>query len=342
MKKANIQWTPKALCNQMKKGNINFDCAVQRGLVWDIEKKSLLIHSLIYGYPIPAFYFTRNSDGSYDSLDGKQRSNAIYEFMNNEFALTENTPPVYDPNCIKSEERKPEDISGMFFDNLPEWAQEEIKTYSLTIYYFEEVSEEEIRELFRRLNNGKPLNSIEMTRSQAKSIKKFQEIANHSAIQSVVTEKGKNRFNHENIAMQCYAMIYMENPDFGAKNFRPYIEEVDVTEEQMEEVFDALTLVGKSIDYLMEHKNEGNNARILRKLKNRTNFVSAAYLAYLCKDENEGTFNAILFDFFDSEDTTTNEDYNNTVGAGSAKADAVQTRKKVIEQLADSYNIPLF
>lgn len=330
MKKANIQWTGKVLCNQMKKGNINFDCAVQRGLVWDNDKKSLLIHSMIYGYPIPAFYFTRNEDGSYDSLDGKQRSNAIYGFINGEYALSMNTPPVYN-----EEEKKMEDISGAYFDNLPEWMQDEIKTYSLTIYYFEDIEEEEIRELFRRLNNGKPLNSVEMIRSQAKSIKKFQEIADHSAIQSIVTEKSKARFNHENIAMQCYAMIYMENPDFGAKNFRPYIENVTVTDEQLENIFGTLTYVGKALDYLQEYKSENNNAKIFKKLKNRVNFVSAVYLASLC--DREDAFMDMLFKFFDSEETSINSEYNNTVGAGSAKAEAVQTRKRVIKDFFDSY-----
>ena len=60
MNRLNVQWTAKTLVNQMKRGNVNFDNAVQRGLVWDVEKKSLLIHSMVYGYAIPAMYFTRD------------------------------------------------------------------------------------------------------------------------------------------------------------------------------------------------------------------------------------------------------------------------------------------
>ena len=93
MNRLNVQWTAKTLVNQMKRGNVNFDNAVQRGLVWDVEKKSLLIHSMIYGYAIPAMYFTRDENKIYDSLDGKQRSNAICEFISDEFALSTNTPP---------------------------------------------------------------------------------------------------------------------------------------------------------------------------------------------------------------------------------------------------------
>lgn len=50
----------------MEAGKVNFDNAVQRGLVWDISKKSLLIHSMVYGYAIPAMYFTRDMEGVYD------------------------------------------------------------------------------------------------------------------------------------------------------------------------------------------------------------------------------------------------------------------------------------
>ena len=77
MQRFNINWTAKALSNQMEKGKVNYDNAVQRNLVWDIEKKSLLIHSMIYGYAIPAMYFTRDENGVYDSLDGKQRQDGI-------------------------------------------------------------------------------------------------------------------------------------------------------------------------------------------------------------------------------------------------------------------------
>ncbi len=42
---------------------------------------------MIYGYAIPAMYFTRDEDGVYDSLDGKQRSNAISEFLHDKLRL---------------------------------------------------------------------------------------------------------------------------------------------------------------------------------------------------------------------------------------------------------------
>ena len=117
MKRYNMNITCKGLYNRMEKGEINFDCAVQRSLVWDNERKSLLIHSILYGYSIPAFYMVKNDEDGFDSLDGKQRSNAIHDFIGGEYGLSEFFPVVYD------DEGEEENFSGMYWENLPEWAQ---------------------------------------------------------------------------------------------------------------------------------------------------------------------------------------------------------------------------
>ena len=259
MQRFNINWTAKALVNQMEKGKVNYDNAVQRSLVWDVEKKSLLIHSMIYGYAIPAMYFTRDENGVYDSLDGKQRSNAISEFLHDEFALSADTPSVMDENgCM-------EDISGMYFSQLPEWVQDKIKDYNLTIYYYADMTEQEIREFFRRLNNGKPLSAIELTRANVPSLTIFQQLAKHSAIQFVVSEAGRKRFTDEMIAMQLYQLITEESPDFSTKPFREWASKVEVDSEVLDTInagLDAYSVFARS---LMDVNN-----KVLRTVKGRT------------------------------------------------------------------------
>lgn len=60
-----------------------------------------------------------------------------------------------------------------------------------------------------------------------------------------------------------------------------------------------------------------------------------AYYGILCYANNidNDSFNKNVFDFFNTSKTSTNEEYNNTVGAGSAKASAVQKRKYIIDSL---------
>lgn len=331
MKRYNMNMTCKGLYNRMLKEEINFDCAVQRGLVWDNDKKSLLIHSILYGYSIPAFYMTKNEDGSYDSLDGKQRSNAIFDFMAGQYALSVDFPMVYDDEGLE------ENFSGMYWAQLPEWAQDRIKDYNLLVYYYEDMKEEEVREFFRRLNNGKPLSAVELTRVKAVSIDIFQEIARHTAIRNATTEKGKARFADENLAMQIYGMAYMENLDFGTKAFRPYIQEAVVTQEQKDTILHGLGYMSLCMQWLEEQTDNKEAAKVLKKLKSRTHFVAMAYYGMLFLDagKTQDEFNSKVFEFFNTGNNKASMSavYNETVGAGSARSEAVKRRKGVIDAM---------
>lgn len=323
MQRFNINWTAKALTNQMRKGNVNFDNAVQRSLVWDDAKKSLLIHSMLYGFAIPAMYFTRDENGVYDSLDGKQRSNAIFEYMNDEFCLTIDTPPVVD------DEGNEDDFSGMSFSQLPEWAQDRIKDFNLTIYYYEGMTEQEVREFFRRLNNGKPLSAIELTRVNTPSLEAFQELAKHDAIQSVVTATARKRFTDEMIAMQLYHLVTVEAPDFSTKAFREWSKAVQIDEQIMQNVKAGLDIYNRFAASLgLDDK------KVMKTVKARTHFISCAYYCYLAAEagKSQDEVNSTLKDFFNGNPTTS-EDYNKSVAAGSAKPGAVRARQRIMQSL---------
>ena len=323
MQRFNINWTAKALVNQMEKGKVNYDNAVQRSLVWDIEKKSLLVHSMIYGYAIPAMYFTRDENGVYDSLDGKQRSNTISEYLHDEFALSTDTPAVVDDNgCL-------EDVSGLYFSQLPEWVRDRIKDYNLTIYYYEGMTEAEVREFFRRLNNGKPLSAIELTRANVPSLTIFQQLAKHKAIQFVVSEAGRKRFTDEMIAMQLYQLITEKSPDFSTKPFREWASKVEVDSEVLDTInagLDAYSVFARSLIDV--------NNKVLRTVKGRTHFISCAYYCCLAVqyDVNQDEINRTLTEFFSGHPSISPE-YNHTVSAGSAKPTSVQTRRDVMRSL---------
>lgn len=327
LKKANIQWSGKTLRNQIEKGQVYFDCAVQRNPVWDMSRKSLLIHSMIEGYPIPPFYFARKDNGKYDALDGQQRSLSIKGYLDGEFPLSDDTPQVIDENGF------PVTVSGLKFSELPEWAQDNIKDYSLTIYYFEGITEEEIAELFFRINNGKPLTSVELTRVKAKSILKFQEIAKHEMIAGAITEAGKRRYNDENVAMQAWALCFSDCRDFTTKGFRPLIESAEVTDEQVQEIGQALDYVKEVSDLL--NPEEKIDKRVLKKIKTRSHLVSCTYVALkaLRAGKSVDELKDILYKFFDSSQTSVSEIYNKSVGSGSAKPDKVQSRVQVLDSL---------
>lgn len=304
-----------------------FDCAVQRNPCWDVSRKSLLIHSMIEGYPIPPFYFARRSDKKYDALDGLQRSTAIREFLNEEYALSADTPPIRDEDGYSI------DIAGKKFSELPEWAQDAIKDYSLTIYYFEDITEDEISELFFRINNGKPLTSIELTRVKAKCLKEFQEIASHELIAESVTEAGKKRYTDENIAMQAWMMCFSEVKDFSTKAFRPCIETADVTVEQLRKIKDAMDSV-KDVCSELDQESKADK-RVLKKIRTRSHLVSSIYLAmrFIEEGRKQEEFMETLYKFFDCSKTSIIEQYNDSIGGSSARPEKIRERMAALDSL---------
>ena len=65
--------------------NLNPD--YQRNKVWDLQRKSRLIESLIMNIPIPPIFLYEISPSKYEVMDGLQRISTIIDFLNNKFKL---------------------------------------------------------------------------------------------------------------------------------------------------------------------------------------------------------------------------------------------------------------
>jgi hypothetical protein len=65
--------------------NLNPD--YQRNKVWDSQRKSRLIESLIMNIPIPPIFLYEISPSKYEVMDGLQRISTIIDFLNNKFKL---------------------------------------------------------------------------------------------------------------------------------------------------------------------------------------------------------------------------------------------------------------
>lgn len=325
LNRSNMQYSGKKLANQVRAGNVLFDCTVQRSFVWDITKKRMLIDSMLRNYPINALYFNRRGDGKYDALDGKQRSNAIRGFIDGEYTL-DNLEPFYNEN---NEEF---DANGLKFEELPKWMQDQICDYSITIYYFDGITDEEVAEFFYRINNGKPLSAIELTRVKAGALDKFQRIAALPAIADAISDKGKLRYNDETVAMQAWAICFMTNPDFTTAKFRDVIQEAEVSEDQVQRLTDACDYVSAYLRTLNTDDKDG--ARIYKRVRSKTHLVSAIYLANKVLDKMTAEeFGEKLDVFFRGNETSISPEYNAACRSGSARDTAIATRKAALDRL---------
>ena len=310
VKKLNINWNARQLVKMCMNGSITFDNAIQRGYVWDIKRKSLLIESMIIGYPVPAFYAKRDESKVFDMLDGKQRSEAICGYLNNEYAL----------------EGVSEEYEGKFFNELPEEVKDDIISYSLTIYYFEDITDEEVNEMFFRLNNGKPLTAIELTRVKTKSFDKIKELAAHPIFTEALKDSQINKYTNEDIVIKALIMLNVDKPSLKNDFIRPWITETEITEEMANEVKVALMDIKRAHDFLIGAGNE----KAAKKLYFRTHLISFIPLA-LTADVVDLALFAGWF-FTPDKGVTQSFLYNTHSASGANNQTAVEIRDREIRK----------
>jgi len=138
------------------------------GKIWSKDKKQLLIDSIINGYDIPKIYFHYLASASRELnqsnkllaiIDGKQRIEAVEEFLNNQLRISQ------DFVLLKDEEI---DLKGTTFEQIElkyPWIADEILNYQFDFVFIETDERERIDELFLRLNEGVPLNNSERRKS---------------------------------------------------------------------------------------------------------------------------------------------------------------------------------
>lgn len=169
MVKTTINWTVKNLKTMFdEKDTLSFDHPIQRqSSQWDNEQQSLLIHSMLANFPVPNVYVHKTESVEVDAkgkhtyhysvLDGKQRMTTTFSYINGEYALAESIPDV-------EIEGKAYVIAGKYFEDLDEDVQQEILRFRFNIVAFEDVTNEDIEEIFFRLNNSTPLTKPQKAR----------------------------------------------------------------------------------------------------------------------------------------------------------------------------------
>jgi len=145
---------------QRQRGNVKLSPKYQRRLVWPVSHKVYLIDTILKGLPIPKFFVQLIVDPKtgktiYNVVDGQQRLNAIFEFIDGKFSLSRRHHPF--------PEQLEEEIEDCTFQDLPKEYQEKFWSYLLTVEQLINATENEIRDMFVRLNkNNVRLNPQEL------------------------------------------------------------------------------------------------------------------------------------------------------------------------------------
>lgn len=143
--------------------NISLDIPIQRRFIWTLDQMCLFIHSLIIGF-IPYMLFAVTVNDIDYIIDGKQRLSTILKFCNNEFCFPATSDLSVEYTYGKAKEKKEIYLRNMYFKDLPEKLKRNIR-HNLVIYItYNRLSEDDICNLFKRINNGTGFGAIDETR----------------------------------------------------------------------------------------------------------------------------------------------------------------------------------
>ncbi|WP_460116809.1 GmrSD restriction endonuclease domain-containing protein [Pseudomonas sp. S2_C03] len=150
VKTQNVEYDLFSLQRLITKNIIKLDPDYQRRHRWPIETSSRLIESLILNIPIPIVFISQDIDvdeeigetiSRYTVIDGQQRLTAIYNFLNNDYAL-------------EGLEALPE-LDGMRYNDLPPFLLRRLEERTVKCLRIDSTVDEQVKfDIFERLNTG--------------------------------------------------------------------------------------------------------------------------------------------------------------------------------------------
>lgn len=185
-----------------EKDEILLDPDYQRmGGIWTLEKKQLLIDSILNDYDIPKIYlhsFSREekkaSNYSYAVIDGRQRLETIWSFIEGKFSLSADFIYQDDEDVVLR--------SFGYADIAANYPKIKIKfdSFVLPVIGVQTDDQELIEDMFSRLNEAVPLNAAEKRNSiGGQMVAAIRDVANHEFFNRSVAF-GNKRFQHRESA----------------------------------------------------------------------------------------------------------------------------------------------
>jgi hypothetical protein len=172
-----------SLYDDYRNGTLVVNRRYQRKLVWSVEEKKELIHSILCDYPVPLLLFAeRPGTDQVEVIDGLQRLNAIFSYIENRFK-TDNG--FFNLETFLSAKRA--SAQGLFakgYADIRECIEEEdcakILNYNLAVTTFKAPDNDVIDIVFNRINaTGVKLS--EQDRRQAGSTSRFSKLVSDLA-----------------------------------------------------------------------------------------------------------------------------------------------------------------
>lgn len=300
------------LSNKVKRGNIILKHRLQRREgVWNKESKSLLIDSLLRGYIVNPIH-TISEGGKQYVIDGVQRLGTISDFLNDGFSLSKNLKSVEIEDTTY-------EIAGLKFSKLEQPVKDAICDAQIQVYEITEYTDKDVREMFSRLNSGKPLNTTQkMTPNMSDYMSDaITDIVSHPFFEKVLTPAQFKSSVDQATALEIL-MLCATTEDYEINSFSRKDKEKFIEYSNYKDLNDKVELIKQALNKLDENFDED-----VKIPKTSLSFIIFAICRVI--KEKKGMTKAMdaIKDFLANYDT--NEEYKGYITQGtSANTSVVQ------------------
>lgn len=172
----------------------------QRPSAWSRKQKQLLIDSILREYDIPKMYWRavdREDGVKFEVIDGQQRLRAIWEFRDGDYSLPKDTDEISGIDCANKKYKELDMDVSIAFDS-----------YVVDVAIVEDATqnneEDEIRDMFLRLQNGTTLKAQEKRNAMPGQMRNFvKKVSEHTFFENCKFSNARFTFDHVAAQMIC-------------------------------------------------------------------------------------------------------------------------------------------
>lgn len=312
-------FTVDKVCKDVAKNKYIFDHPLQRkSEQWNKGMKTLLIDSVFRGYLMDRILLAVE-DKKYIIIDGVQRISTLVNYRNNGFSLGAMEVPF-------------EDLSGKKYEELSEEYQSKIDDFQLYADILTEWTEEEIKDMFERRNNGKPLNKAQKMTVQFSSElgRKILHLMDNDFIAKTMTPAQIRNADDRLAILQILMVLsgYEYSGFDNEKDIIPFIHWLETYEKQDELI--------EHVDQMMTRLVEILPKKVLKK-KTVVPMIVIAFDSIYGNEGLELAYMEWLDNFYKNYNQ---EEFKNYCGTGTTKSENVKGRLDYFKNAVDNL-IPL-
>jgi hypothetical protein len=310
------------LDRQNQEGKLNKNISIQRKEVWDHEKKSNLIISLLLDIPIESLLFEEAEDETLNVLDGKQRTLTLCAFLDDKFPLSRR---------IRVKEIDGFPLVGAFFSSLPDTLKTKILEYELTISVLRPLDSDERGVVFFMRNQAVALTKMDLSLVMLgeQAMDAFDRLCEHNFMKQKIKMTEPARRKHTDLQVLLQYLILRHRPEMGFSGTEIMNFCDDIKNGEPELPVDELTSL---LDYLDEALPKK------RGYLKKAHIPVVLYVAQAAIDMemHPDTFGQRLDEFF--ERLQERQDYTDTYRSGSSKRSNVQPRVRILSEILNGYD----